>query len=223
MGIVLSIASAITWFIADLQTGHIYIHPIIPYWNTLMRFGFFLITTFLISNFKKAFDLEKKYSRIDNLTGIPNSRSFYEVVLKEIDISRRYKTYLSILYIDLDNFKLINDTQGHLEGDRLLRSVANHIKNNIRNMDSAARLGGDEFAVLLPHTEFGQAKTVAEKLRSALMDLMQQNDWSVTFSIGLASFIDPPLTVNEIIKKADDLMYSVKRNGKNNIKYEFYN
>jgi diguanylate cyclase (GGDEF)-like protein len=127
-----------------------------------------------------------------------------------------------LAYIDLDNFKTVNDTYGHLIGDSLLRLVADTIRNNIRTTDVLARLGGDEFVVLLPETDFEQSEIVINKVQTQLLDEMKKNNWPVTFSIGAVTFLTPPESVDEMIKKADNLMYSAKKNGKNTKKREVW-
>jgi diguanylate cyclase (GGDEF)-like protein len=138
----------------------------------------------------------------------------------EINRARRYEHPLTVAYIDLDNFKTINDRFGHSMGDNLLRLVADTIKNNIRLIDTVVRMGGDEFAILLPETGPEAAKAITRKIQKINLELMQKNGWPVTFSIGVVTFISPPSTVDEILKRSDNLMYSAKNNGKNTIKYE---
>lgn len=94
------------------------------------------------------------------------------------------------------------------------------IRNNIRESDIIARLGGDEFAILMPETGYKSAQVVVPSVQKNLLDIMQKNGWPVTFSIGVVTFINPLDSIDEVLKKADDLMYSVKKNGKNMISYE---
>jgi predicted signal transduction protein with EAL and GGDEF domain len=145
IGVTISIASAITWLITDFTAGHIYAHPAIPYWNMGVRLSTFLIITFLLSAFKKGIEHEKELARTDSLTGVANRRYFFELADMEINRARRYKHPFTVVWIDLDNFKTVNDHFGHSTGDALLRSVANTLQKNIRATDIVARLGGDEF------------------------------------------------------------------------------
>jgi diguanylate cyclase (GGDEF)-like protein len=164
-----------------------------------------------------ALDHEKSLSRVDFLTQVPNRRAFYEVVRLEAMRSRRYKRFLTLAYLDLDNFKQVNDQLGHEAGDEVLRSVAQTLRGNLRDTDSVSRLGGDEFALLLPETNQEQAGIVIAKLRAALRKEMQACPCPVTFSIGLATFAAPKQSVDEMIKVADGLMYSVKKNRKDSL------
>jgi diguanylate cyclase (GGDEF)-like protein len=101
-----------------------------------------------------------------------------------------------------------------------LRLVAKTIKDNIRLTDTVARVGGDEFAILLPETGPELAEAITRKVQKINLEIMQKNGWPVTFSIGVVTFINPPSTVDEILKISDNLMYFAKNNGKNTIKYE---
>jgi diguanylate cyclase (GGDEF)-like protein len=221
-GVLISIIAAITWLLADIAAGQTYSHPLIPFWNAIIRFGFFIIVTLLLSSLKNTLELKEQLAKTDFLTGVTNARSFFELADLEIYRAKRYQHPFTIVYIDLDNFKTVNDTCGHLTGDRLLRLVADTIRNNIRITDVLARLGGDEFAVLLPETDPEQSEIAINKVQTQLLDEMKKNNWPVTFSIGAVTFLKPPESVDEMIKKADDLMYSAKKNGKNIKKREVW-
>jgi diguanylate cyclase (GGDEF)-like protein len=221
-GVLISIVAAITWLLADRAAGQTYSHHLIPIWNALIRFGFFIITTLLLSSLKNTLELKEQLTKIDFLTGATNARSFSELADLEINRAKRYQHPFTLAYIDLDNFKTVNDTYGHLIGDSLLRLVADTIRNNIRTTDVLARLGGDEFAILLPETDSEQSEIAINKVQTQLLDEMKNNNWPVTFSIGTITFLKPPESVDEMIKKADNLMYSAKKNGKNTKKREVW-
>ena len=222
IGVTISIASAITWLITDFTAGHIYAYPAIPYWNMGVRLSTFLIITFLLSAFKKGIEHEKELARTDSLTGVANRRYFFELADMEINRARRYKHPFTVIWIDLDNFKTVNDHFGHSTGDALLRSVANTLKKNIRATDIVARLGGDEFAILLPETGPEPAEVITHKIQKVNLDAMEKNEWPVTFSIGVVTFVSPPSTVDEMLKISDGVMYTAKKDGKNAIKYEMF-
>lgn len=221
-GILISVIAALTWLAADSIGGHSYSHPAIPYWNATVRLGFFIIVTLLSSRLRRVLDREHRLSKVDFLTGVANGRSFFQFADLEIKRSRRYKHPFSVVYIDLDSFKDINDSFGHLVGDALLRSVAETIQNSLRVTDFVARLGGDEFVILLPETGPEQSKTAISKTLSELSTIMQNNNWPITFSTGMVTFLKPPQSVDEMIKRADDLMYVAKRSGKGAIKQELF-
>lgn len=219
LGIYFSVLSSLEWLIADRLTNPIVSNVTIPYWNMSVRLLFFLIIVLITSGLKSALEREKKISRTDPLTGVSNARYFYEFAETELDRAKRYNHFLTIAYLDLDNFKFVNDNHGHLTGDRLLKVIADTIQGRIRSIDIVARLGGDEFVLLLPEIPYEDARVVVERMRTLLLEVMKNNDWPVTFSMGLITFKSLPESVDELIKKADDLMYKAKQNGKNMISY----
>lgn len=219
-GIFISIFSAFVWLLADLLTDHIYPHPLIPFWNAILRLGFFLIVNMLLVLLKQALEREHSLARQDYLTRVYNSRAFYETAKTEIGRCRRHHHPLTIVYIDLDNFKSVNDCFGHQTGDRLLTTVGRLIQANTRQIDIVARLGGDEFAILLTETDARSAREMLNRIRVILLAAMKDNDWPVTFSIGMITFACPPDSLIKIIKMADELMYTVKSRGKNRIAHE---
>jgi diguanylate cyclase (GGDEF)-like protein/PAS domain S-box-containing protein len=164
---------------------------------------------------RTALENEKNVSRVDFLTQIANRRAFSEILDLEIKRSRRYRRPMVLAYMDLDNFKQVNDRLGHETGDELLRLTAQTIRANIRSTDTVARLGGDEFALLLPETDHQPACIVISKLRRILLEAIEARHSNITVSIGLACFEVPGESIEAIIKTADDLMYSAKNQGKN--------
>ena len=219
-GLMVSLLSASAWLIADLQEEMRYSILAAPYWNSVVMLSIFLIVGYLLAELKTLLQREESLARTDYLTGVANKRSFTELTDFEIKRFARYGHIFSVAYIDIDNFKQVNDQYGHNAGDELLKTVADGIKNKIRETDLAARLGGDEFVVFLPETGSEDAEAVISKIIQGLSGEMEKNKWQVTFSIGLATFLKPPRTVEEIIAKADSLMYSAKTSGKNMIKKE---
>jgi diguanylate cyclase (GGDEF)-like protein len=169
------------------------------------------------SRLKSLLAKEQELARIDPLTAVPNRRAFYEALDQERMRSRRYRRPFTVAYVDLDNFKKVNDSLGHAVGDELLVQVAAGLKNNLRASDYVGRLGGDEFAVLLPETDATAAQLVLRKLRLRLLEEMKAHEWQVTFSIGAATFLDPPDSLDVIIRMADETMYAIKAHGKDNV------
>lgn len=221
-GVMASIASAFVWLGADLASGHPYSHPFIPVWNSLIRLSFFFIITVLFSKVRSAMKREEELARIDNLTGAVNSRQFLELIQMEIDRQQRYGSPFSLAYIDLDNFKSVNDQFGHPAGDQVLRTFVGYAKKNLRKTDVIARLGGDEFALLLPETNQEHVHTAISNLHSGLLEEMQRNNWPITFSTGVLTCSAAPPKTEELVRITDELMYSVKRDGKNAIRYAHY-
>jgi diguanylate cyclase (GGDEF)-like protein len=159
-------------------------------------------------------ELEKELSRKDYLTGAVNNRAFEEKMTEERAKAKRYGHMTSLLYIDLDHFKAVNDNHGHQYGDRILKEVVFVIEKNIRDVDVLARLGGDEFAILLPETDQEKAKNCATRILDSINKCIPP---PLTASIGVVLFNDHSLSCAEIIKMADDAMYQAKRQGRNRL------
>jgi diguanylate cyclase (GGDEF)-like protein len=222
LGIFAAVVSALVWFAADVGAGNFYSHPFIYAWNTIIRLSFFVIPVLLLSILKKTLEHEKDLARTDYLTGAANSRLFYDLLQMEIDRFQRFGRIFTLAYVDLDNFKNVNDQFGHLAGDDVLRTVASSAQKNLRKTDIVARLGGDEFAVLLPETDQKSARIAFAKMQSALLKEMRRHHWPITFSIGVLTCSAALVSTDELVNIADELMYDVKREGKNRIKYSTY-
>ncbi len=214
-GMVAAVASALTWGIADVLSGHVYPNPAFYLWNSLIRLGFFTTVAYLLIALRKFHGRVVASARTDILTGLSNSRHFYELADVEVGRCQRHDRPVSLAYVDLDNFKLVNDRLGHAAGDDLLRLVAATLARQLRREDSLARLGGDEFAILLPETTPDAAEAVAKKIHANLGRTMSDSGYPVTSSIGVISCISPPESRDDLIRMADDLMYRVKKENKN--------
>jgi diguanylate cyclase (GGDEF)-like protein len=178
------------------------------------------ILAILITNFRSVHRVEVVAADTDNLTGLHNPRSFYVELANELLRSKRFKRILSLAYIDIDNFKNINDSLGHSIGDELLVEVAKCLKSSLRATDTISRLGGDEFVCLLPETGDKDVKYLFSKVKKLLSERMQSHSWPVGFSVGVVTFETLPADVKQAISVADDLMYSVKKDNKNNTVYK---
>lgn len=188
--------------------------------NDAVRLSVFALVIVLVDRLKRAHERETTLARVDVLTQLPNRRAFLEYGAAETMRSRRYRHPLTLISLDLDNFKSVNDHDGHDAGDRVLRCVAETLQKNIRSTDVAGRIGGDEFAILLPETGSEAAWAIASKLREQLTPAMQKGGWPVTGSFGVATFMTPPESIDALMKQADRLMYEAKQKGKNNVLHE---
>ncbi|MCS7214570.1 MAG: diguanylate cyclase [Thermodesulfovibrio sp.] len=175
---------------------------------------------------KRKSDLLASLSLTDGLTGVANRRRFDEVMDYEWKRSQRSKQPLSVMLIDIDNFKLYNDNYGHLAGDECLKAVANAIVSTLRRAtDFVARYGGEEFAVILPYTTIEKAVIFAEKIRKTVEDVKIEHLYStvmpfITVSIGVASIIpENNIDYIQLIDLADRALYEAKKSGKNRVKY----
>ena len=223
LGLAFAILSSCVWIAVDIWSGNSNrTSNLFAYmWNATARLGFFLLPVFMI-RLNRALQHEQELARTDFLTGVLNARFFHELAQMEINRSLRYKRPFTIAFIDVDNFKTINDTFGHTEGDTVLQAIAMNIKAHLRKTDLVARVGGDEFVVLLPETNAQIAPVVMANMQRELLKGMNENGWSVTFSIGVLTLSDPSLSVDGMLGRADQLMYRVKNNGKNNIQYAIH-
>ena len=140
-----------------------------------------------------------------------------ETARREILAMQRSQKPLSICYLDLDFFKQVNDRFGHEAGNELLQSVVGLIQKNLRPADLLSRVGGDEFAVLLPDRSAEQAKGIMERVQGQLLEVVEQRGWPVSVSIGVVSCLTPPPSLEQLLQKADEAMYHVKRHGRNGI------
>ncbi|TWT36542.1 putative diguanylate cyclase AdrA [Posidoniimonas corsicana] len=183
-------------------------------WTAAIHAVFFVVLVGMLTRLRIANENERRLARTDGLTGLLNAKAFRERAEEELARSVRREHCVSVAFIDCDNFKTVNDTLGHLEGDRLLAAIAAEMQESVRKMDVPARMGGDEFAVLLPETTEQQAEQVIARMRERLDAAMAANNWPVTFSIGVAVYETPPRSVDELIHGADELMYEVKADQK---------
>jgi diguanylate cyclase (GGDEF)-like protein len=216
-GYVIALISALLWAAADLMAGHVYPNAAFLVWNSLMRLGFFLLGAYLLSRLNGMLTRERDLARTDLLTGIFNSKAFFEMTQLEIYRCRRNKKPLTVAFIDCDDFKEINDRFGHSKGDVILQQIADVLRAGLRATDILARLGGDEFGMVLPEASAQDANTVFVRLRNALNKTIEPDGIKVTISVGIATFNTPPVNVNDLIAKADELMYAVKKHGKNRV------
>lgn len=221
-GICMSVLSTISWLSADLFLLGEFSDAYVPFINETFRLIVFLFVNVLVWKFKKTLEIQWKIARTDSLTGMPNRLAFFEAAELEISRARRFDYPLSVIYLDVDNFKFVNDTFGHESGDHLLQVVADTILKNIRKIDIATRFGGDEMGVLLAKTDAGGARALSEKLKSALTAQMDLHGWPVTFSIGVGTFENVLICPRDMIHVADKLMYCAKKNGKNRVAHQTF-
>ncbi|MFO8073484.1 MAG: GGDEF domain-containing protein [Polyangia bacterium] len=158
---------------------------------------------------------------IDGLTGVFNKRYFLEALEREMSRSQRYDRPLSVLMFDIDHFKPVNDTYGHLAGDYVLQALARVISTRARREEIFARFGGEEFVILLPETEKEGAMELAEQLRRRVADydfVFEGEEIPITMSVGVATVRGEGFSESELIKLADDKLYEAKKAGRNCIR-----
>jgi diguanylate cyclase (GGDEF)-like protein len=208
---------ALVWFGSNFLAGLRFSHPDLWVANTLVQGASFAVVGLLINTLRASLAREREVSRTDPLTSLRNSRAFYEEASRMLASCRRHRRPITLAYIDLDNFKAVNDTLGHEAGDELLRRIADQLHAAIRPSDLLARLGGDEFALLLPEVGPPEAAVTLERLQSSLTGTRASISGPATMSIGAVSFVSVPDDVEQMIRRADAGMYEAKTTGKNRI------
>lgn len=220
IGFAAAILSSVSWYFADAADGHPYSYPGIAVWNSLMRLGFYIITTLLLSALHESLRRQRQLARTDALTGLYSRRAFEGRLKHDLALGQRRKSALTLAYVDLDDFKAINDTYGHPGGDALLRLVGQVLRMSVRTADTAARIGGDEFALIMPDADAREAQHVVPRMTLALRAALDANGYQVTCSVGVVTFLESATTPAGVLAAADNLMYQVKRNGKGAVAYD---
>jgi diguanylate cyclase (GGDEF)-like protein len=197
-------------------------HSFILILNTMTITGSFVIFAITVDKIKKTLFLAHEMARLDSLTGLLNAGAFEKLVIQEMQRCRRYKHPFTFVYLDVDNFKLINDTKGHSTGDVLLQCIANIMKIEIRQTDCVARMGGDEFALLFPELDDQDSLKTITRIQQILQKEMDRAGWPVGFSMGVVTFLYPPASVDDVVRIADSLMYDAKNSGKNTLRFAIY-
>jgi len=169
-----------------------------------------------ITQRKKLEDEIYQYATTDTLTGLFNRRTFEQRLNDEIALAKRYGSALSLVMYDFDKFKKINDSFGHVEGDKVLVQSARLVRDNLRASDIAVRWGGEEFMVLVPQTSLANAITLAEKLRGVIATHHFSPEFSITASFGVTEFI-PQDDRDQLLKRVDDALYLAKDRGRNRV------
>jgi len=217
-GVALSIASGVVSTSADLFSRTTHLPVAVVGWNLVVQLGVYLALVLLLAALRGRLEVEQALARTDALTQVPNRRAFIEAASLELERARRHGRPLTIAYVDCDDFKDVNDALGHAQGDALLVEVARTLRGTTRAVDAVARLGGDEFGLLLPETDGPTAQALLTRLRAALLEAALRGGWNVGFSIGAATFVGPPASIDEMMARADALMYDAKRTAKGSIR-----
>ena len=229
--ILISLLSSLAWTAVAFYTTE-FSHPSIALWNEAAALSIFVIVGLSLATVRRERDRlqsantrinqllenEAKIARTDPLTGLPNSREFLERLAPELARSTRDGKPLGVMYVDLDNFKLVNDRHGHAAGDAVLRKIADALRSTLRGSDVPARLGGDEFSVLLWQPERDGVEAAGHRVLQAIEQAAADYpDCNVSASVGIAWFAKPPATPEETLKLADDAMYVAKESGKRRV------
>jgi diguanylate cyclase (GGDEF)-like protein len=219
-GLRMAVASASVWLIADLvRRTPAYPSLFAPLWNTSLRFLVLGLVVALIDALRRSLFYEHRLSRRDELTGLANFRGFYEVAESERRRLARTGRPLTLAYIDIDNFKGLNDRDGHAAGDEVIIATARLLAASLRDVDTIARIGGDEFALLLPETDSIEAELLLARLHHRLVEDAEAKELGIGYSGGAVTFATSGLSVEAMVAEADRVMYEVKHSGKNAIRF----
>jgi diguanylate cyclase (GGDEF)-like protein len=215
-GLVGAALSALTWHAVNAVYAPLGLAPAVLVWNSAVRFGFFSIIGFLLSSLKTSYERHSELARIDPLTGLLNSRAFDEALRLELARAQRQSYEIAVVYIDLDNFKSINDSMGHAAGDALLRDVGRSLTQAVRATDIVGRVGGDEFVVVLSSISAISARATAGRLQDLIHQVAGGHAPGVTATAGIA-LSDGTDPIDSLIERADALMYHGKATAKGSI------
>ncbi len=211
--------SCALWYSADLGAGHTYQNSAIPLWNASIRFMIFVVNGLLLVALRDSLFRQRDLARTDALTGVCGRRAFEDRLEHDLALARRNGRPLTIAFLDLDDFKVLNDRRGHVVGDQVLRATALALQSATRNVDMVARLGGDEFALVLPDTPGQGAEELVAKLMREVRHALGAVAPEVTCSVGVITFDRVPPRLEEAVRAADALMYQAKRDGKNRVAF----
>jgi diguanylate cyclase (GGDEF)-like protein len=215
------------WFVEDLgSTNGSYINDV-PIQKSPLRDSDYVKIGSAIFKFLTGSSIESSYHEeiyrmtiIDGLTGVHNKRYFLEFLERELERGARHQRPLSLLMFDIDHFKQINDTHGHLTGDYVLKEMSRRLRDRIRKEELLARYGGEEFAAVLPETDHVGAMTFAEQIRQIVggEPFEYEGDrFHVTVSVGVYTLYGQPADALAFIKQADENLYRAKRSGRNRV------
>jgi diguanylate cyclase (GGDEF)-like protein len=215
-GLIMAILAAGMWVGADLLAHRQFSANWVPMVNGLTRLGTYVLIAYLTSKLKELLLHEQEMASQDALTGLLNRRAFFAEGEAEVDRSRRYGHGLAVAFLDLDDFKQLNDRQGHQTGDQALKAVSKALREAMRSTDRIARLGGDEFAVLLPEINYSAAAEAGQKIGTAI-DMAMRPFPPVGVSVGVVWFDQVRDNFPAMLNAADDLMYEIKQHGKHGV------
>jgi diguanylate cyclase (GGDEF)-like protein len=217
-GVLASLAGTAAWITTDCLDDPT-APPAVRVWNGVVRFGFMALAASLVSRLRVGIFRERRLARTDALTGAANGRNFYEAAAAEAGRSARAARPLTLAYLDLDDFKRLNDRLGHAAGDAALIHLVRTVRAHLRGSDLLARLGGGEFALLLPETGEEGAAPLLARLQEALVHEMARRGWPVTVSIGAVTFLRPEGDVDRMVHRIDARMFAAKRKGKGRVEH----
>ena len=215
LGLLVAATAATAGFVADIAGRTTpYSSPVVPLWNAIVRLIVIVLVVSLVDALLRTARHERQMARRDHLTGLQNSRAFYDLAETELRGLARAGRPLTVAYIDIDRFKTVNDRLGHAAGDAVLVGTGRTLAGAMRDVDTAARIGGDEFIVLVPETDTAQAQVVLARVHRHLSEAAVASGWDVGYSVGAVTFTSPPRSIEGMVDVADRIVYEVKQSEK---------
>jgi diguanylate cyclase (GGDEF)-like protein len=222
-GLGIALASVIAGWAADVATRSYYAPRLpIQVFNLAAQLALFTVVAVAVASLRKGGNREAALARTDSLTGLLNRRGFLEVARREIARSARSGRPLTVVLVDVDRFKEVNDVRGQDAGDHLLGGMGTALRSAMRAVDASARLGGDEFAVLLPDADIASIASVLDRLRLVLMQAAAEKAAPVTVSLGAATFSRPPASLDEMLRAAGRMLQDAKTNGGTGVRHDAF-
>ncbi len=222
VGFGVCIVSALTWLGVEYTSGRAYSQSWILFWNATTRLIFFAVIAYLLSKLRQSLRIKEELIRFDALTGVKSLRAFKEDAAEVLKSAARYNYPVSLGFIDLDGFKLLNDTMGHAVGDQALRVTGAQLNIAVRGTDITARTGGDEFVVLVQHADLSAAEIFFGRVHEQLSGAMRNRGWPIGFTIGVAVLADGTTDLKKALDRADLLMLATKQRGKNAVSFQVF-
>lgn len=216
-GLLVALLAAAMWLVSDIASGRQFSDEWIPWANALTRLFTYGVMVLLVAQVRSQFEREHRHATHDALTGLQNRRAFFEAGAFEVERAKRYAHPMAVVYLDLDDFKQLNDCSGHDAGDEALKATARAMAGTMRATDRVARIGGDEFAILLPETGYEAAVDTGRKI-AAVVNAALKDFPPVKVSAGVAWFGNADRAFSAMLKAADELMYEVKESGKHDLR-----
>jgi len=216
-GIALAFLATVGWEISNQLNGIFRSGTWIQVINVTTHFAAYAAASVLISGQRREAERERTLSRMDALTGVANARAFYESAAAELSRAGRFGRPLAFVFLDVDDFKMVNDEMGHTAGDRLLVLLAQTMRKSTRSSDVVARLGGDEFGILFPELDPTSLHSAVRKIQAEIRLATLRFGRPVTVSMGALCCTNPPTSMDEMLHRADVLMYQAKAAGKNGV------
>ncbi|MCO5178287.1 MAG: GGDEF domain-containing protein [Thermomicrobiales bacterium] len=209
-GLLLVVLSTVAMSIAEASAPLTDVSAWAQFWNAIARVLVFIFIVQLITNLREARQHADRLARTDNLTGVSNLLAFREISAIELETVQRTQQPLTLMFLDIDDFKNVNDNHGHSVGDEMLREVADALRELARPDDLVARVGGDEFVLLLPRTNTNSAMHFADRVARRISAIVRPDGSALTCSIGLSSANDGFTTIDDVLHEADRAMYLAK-------------